>query len=277
MPVSAQPSSYLSDTIEALKRQVNELQRAVGRPVDQIRDSGDNVLHMAGGAEYPVLSARGQGTSLVLANGAVAVADENGRDTRPLAAQQFNGPVVGDSTGTHHGDVGTPTEAHNHYGDLHGNSYGFHFGPVGDGSTQNQINALNVFSTGHFGTQHGDVGTPAEFWQLYGTIHAPSERAWKRDLVPFDDAGRLLDATPAYRWRWARDRALVEGLDDDEHVGPMVDDVAALAPWLVRQPEGAPGRSLTDRDLVGVLWAALQQTRRRVDALEARAAANRTG
>lgn len=255
MPVTAVPESLLQ-RIAAMQRQIDELTRAVGRPSDQMRDDNDNVMHMVSGTANPVFGARGQDVSFSLYNGNVVVTDEMGRDTRPLTASTFNGPVTGDTTGVHHGDVGTSTESHNHYGDLHGNSYGFHFGPVGDGTTQNQINCLRIFHTGAY----GDVGDPAAFFQLYGTVHAPSERGLKVAEEPFE-AGAIIDAVPANRWRWD---PLVPHADGATHAGPMVDDVDEVAPWLVRR-SGAPdaARLLTDRDLIGVLWAALREERAR--------------
>jgi hypothetical protein len=260
MPVTPIPEEWLSAKIIAMQRQLDELSRAVGRPNDQVRDQNDNVVHMVPGAEYPVLGAKGQDISLTMANGAVAVTDGNGRDPRPLAASQFTGPVTGDTTGVHHGDVGTPTEAHSHYGDLHGNSYGFHFGPVGDGTTQNQINALNVFATGFF----GNIGIPGQNWTLYGNVVAPSERGLKADVRAFPEAGAVVDAAPSARWRWGS-----EAHDDgEEHAGPMVDDIAEVAPWLVRRHEDTDIRSLGDRDLIGVLWEALREARQRISVLE---------
>lgn len=257
MPVTQVPSKYLSDTINTMRRQLDELTRAVGRPAGAMRDGSDNVVEMVTGAAYPVLGARGQDVSLIMANGAATVADQTGRDPRPITAAVFNGPVQGDTTGVHHGDVGiSGTEFHNHYGDLHGNSYGFHYGAVGDGTTQYQINALNVYSTGHYGTQHGDVGTPTEFWQLYGTVHAPSERRMKTDVRHFPDAGMIVDTVPSHTWRWRPE----ENIDEHQHAGPMADDLAEAAPWLVRHHDGS-ARTYADRDLIGVLWAALREAR----------------
>jgi hypothetical protein len=270
MPVTPIPDQYLSQTIAAMQRQLNELTRAVGRPSDQVRDTNDNVLHMVNGTDYPVWGAKDHDVSIVMANGAVAVADGTGRTARPITAQTFYGPVQGDTTGVHHGDVGVNgSESYNHYGDLHGNSFGFHYGPVGDGATQNQINALNVFSTGHFGTQHGDVGVPGDNWALYGHVIAPSERRLKED-VRESPIGSLVDSVPAYRWRWRQ--KLTHGVD--EHTGPMVDDLAVHAPWLVR--DNAGNRSYELHDLIGVLWGALRESRAEVRALEARVSALET-
>lgn len=258
MPITPTLDTLLS-TIGDLQKQVNELTRAVSRPSDQVRDANDNVVHMVPGATYPVLGARGQDVSLVMANGAAAIGDGQGRDPRPITASNFNGPVTGDTHGVHHGDVGlSGTEFWHHYGDVTGNTFGFHYGPVGDGTTQYQINALNVFSTGFF----GNVGTPGQNWQLCGTVVAPSERRLKEDLQGFS-AGELVDAVPSYRWRWRR------RLKDDqhEHAGPMIDDLAQHAPWLVRGNE-IRGYGLSD--LIGVLWAALREERSRTAKLEAR-------
>jgi hypothetical protein len=269
MPLTPVPDQYLSSVIAKMQRQLDELTRAVGKPSDSVRDTDNNVLGMVPGVGYPVVAARGQDASLSMANGAVAVTDETGKNYRDVYARTVNGALTGDSHGVHHGDVGVAgLEFYNHYGDHHGNGYGFHYGPVGDGTTQNQINALNIFSTGHFGTQHGDVGTPTEFWQLYGTIHAPSERSWKTDVREFPEASRIVDEVPVFRWRWKP----AVGLDGDEHAGPMVGDVESVAPWLVRHSDGTAVRSLTDRDFVGVLWAALRDTRAQVRALENRVA-----
>lgn len=266
MPVTAVPDQYLTDKLVSMQRRLDDLARALGRPNDQIRDINDNVVQMLPGTDYPVWGNKDQDVSFIMANGAVAVGDATGRQARPISAQTFYGPVLGDTTGVHHGDVGVAgTEFHNHYGDLHGNSYGFHYGPVGDGATQNQINALNVFSTGHFGTQHGDVGTPTEFWQLYGTVHAPSERGLKTDEAPFN-GGPIVDAVPAPSWRWD---PLVRHDDGELHAGPMVDDIELVAPWLVRKPTDPEGaRMLSDRDLIGVLWSALRDARERISVLE---------
>lgn len=262
MPVTAVPERWLSDKLAAMQRQIDELSRAAGRPSDQVRDQNDNVVQMIAGAEYPVLGAKSQDVSVALAGGVAYVTDGNGRDTRPLVASQLYGPLAGDTTGVHHGDVGSLTETHNHYGDLHGNSYGFHFGPVGDGSTQNQINAANVFANGFF----GNVGIAGQNWTFYGTVVAPSECALKADVRDLTDAGDVVDAVPVYRWRWGS-----ESHDDGhEHVGPMVDDVDDAAPWLVRRSEDTDVRSLADRDLIGILWGALREARQRIAALEQR-------
>jgi Chaperone of endosialidase len=263
MPVTPTLDSFLG-RIAAMQRQLDELTRAVGRPSDQIRDTNDNVVHMVPGAENPILGARDQDIALSLTNGTVAVTDGVGRDPRPISASNFNGPVTGDTTGTHHGDVGTSSEFWHHYGDVTGNTFGFHYGPVGDGSTQYQINALNVFSTGHFGVQHGDVGVGGDNWQLHGTVIAPSERRLKEDIREFS-AGKLVDAVPSYRWKWRR--KLRD--DADEHAGPMVDDLAEHAPWLVR---GTKTRGYGVQDLVGILWAALREERVRTADLESRIA-----
>jgi hypothetical protein len=263
MPVTPTLDSLL-ERFANMQRQINELTRAVSRPSDQMRDNSDNVLHMVPGAENPVLGARDHDVSLSLSGGAVAVTDGVGRELRPISAKNFNGPVIGDTTGIHHGDVGTPTEAHNHYGDLHGNAFGFHYGPVGDGATQNQINALNIFSTGHFGVQHGDVGVTGDNWALFGHVIAPSERRLKEDIRELS-AGKLVDAVPSYRWKWRR--KLRD--DADEHAGPMVDDLAEHAPWLVR---GTKTRGYGVQDLIGILWAALREERVRTADLENRIA-----
>jgi hypothetical protein len=263
MPITPVPDQYLSQTLTRMQKQIEELSRAIGKPSDSVRDGNDNVLGLVAGSQYATLAARGQDASLVMGNGAVAVADETGRNLRPLASANFIGPVTGDTTGVHHGDVGTTTEAHNHYGDLHGNAFGFHYGPVGDGTTQNQINALNVFATGFF----GNVGIAGQNWTLFGTVVAPSERELKTDLRPYDDAGMLVDNVPAPRWRWRDD---TECRDEHEHVGPMIDDLAEHAPWLVRQYEDSEVRGYGDRDLIGVLWAALREERAHTRDLEMR-------
>lgn len=269
MPVSAVPTQFLSDTIVALRQQLDELTRAVGRPTTGLRDGNDNVLEVVEGSAWPVLRARGQGAALVLSNSALFAMDEIGRNAIPIVASTVYGALSGDSTGVHHGDVGSPTEAHNHYGDCHGNTYGFHYGAVGDGSTQYQINALNVFSTGHFGTQHGDVGVGGDNWALFGHVIAPSELSMKTAVREMVDAGDLIDRVPAYRWRW-RDGVFTDagepgpsavGTDTHEHAGPAVDDLAVEAPWLVRRHEGTTARGYGDRDLIGVLWAALRESR----------------
>lgn len=282
MPVTAVPESLLQ-RIAAMQRQIDELTRAVGRPSDQMRDDNDNVVHMVSGTSNAVLSARNQDVSFSLYNGNVVVADEGGRNTRPITASNFNGPVTGDTTGVHHGDVGTPTEPHNHYGDLHGNSYGFHYGAVGDGTTQNQINCLNIYHTGAYGrcfgevgqaggpffTTYGDVGNGSNFFQLFGTVNAPSERGLKVAEQPFE-AGIIVDAVPANRWEWD---PLLSHADGQTHAGPMVDDIDEVAPWLVRRPGDVDsGRMLADRDLIGVLWAALREERLRTTDLERRVA-----
>lgn len=285
MPPVATPTEYLSDTIRSLKQQVAELQRAMGRPTNQLRDGSDNVVHMAEGAGAPVVSARGQGVSLVMSSGKVAVADEQGRGSAPLTASGFTGPVTGDTYGTHHGDVGTATEAHNHYGDLHGNSYGFHYGAVGDGTTQNQVNALNVygvdfFATGRFHgelgvpggpyyTTYGDVGNSTNFFNLFGTVHAPSERGLKVGVEHFD-GGAVVDAVESPSWRWHPE---VNHDDGQRHAGPMADAIADVAPWLIRAPsDPEAARMLADRDLIGVLWNALRETRAKMAQLESRLA-----
>jgi len=270
MPVTKIPSEYLSDTIKSMQRQLDELQRAVGRPTSIMRDSSDNVVHMPGGSGVPVMSAKGQGVSLVMTNGTVTVADEQGRGTAPLATSMLNGPVTGDTYGVHHGDVGiSGVEFHNHYGDLHGNGFGFWYGPVGDGTTQNQINATNVFANGFF----GNVGIPGQNWTLYGTVVAPSEARLKRDVrLRQDDAGELVDAVPSYQWYWKPEVFSDEDGDTDEHehAGPLVDDLAEHAPWLVRQERDSDVRGYNDRDLIGVLWAALRDARARITELEKR-------
>lgn len=261
MPPTAMPSQFLSDTINALKRQVADLQRALGRPTSIMRDTSDNAVHLVDGQGAPVLAGKGQDASLTMAAGQVLVTDETGRAARPITASQFTGPLVGDSTGTHHGDVGTPTEAHVHYGDIHGNTYGFHYGPVGDGTTQNQINCLRIFHTGAY----GDVGDPATFFNLYGTVHAPSERGLKAGIQDFDGAA-VVDAVASPSWRWDPQ---VRHDDGQRHAGPMVDDIADIAPWLVRAPsDPEAARMLTDRDLIGVLWNALRATRATVTRLQ---------
>lgn len=261
MPPVAVPSEYLSDTIKVIKQQVAELQRAMGRPTSQLRDGDDNVVHMAEGGGAPVVSARGQGVSLLMSGGKVTVADEQGRGTAPLVASGITGPVTGDTYGTHHGDVGTPAEPHNHYGDVHGNTYGFHFGAVGDGSTQNQINCLRIFHTGAY----GDVGDPASFYNLYGTVHAPSERGLKAGIKDFDGSA-VVDAVESPSWRWDPE---VNHDDGQRHAGPMVDDIADIAPWLVRAPsDPEAARMLSDRDLIGVLWNALRGTRAQMAQLQ---------
>lgn len=269
MPVTPVPSQYLSDTLSRIQRQLDELGRAVGRPTSGMRDGSDNTVGMLEGHPYPVVAAHGQDASLVMGNSAVAVADETGRNLRPITAQTFYGPVTGDTTGVHHGDVGTPTETHNVYGDHHGNTYGFHFGAVGDGTTQYQINALNVYSTGFF----GNVGTPGQNWTLYGTVVAPSERRLKTEITTIPDPGGIVDAVPAYRWRW--DPTKLEDPDDHEHAGPMVDDLDRHAPWLVHREPGEP-RGYADRDLLGVLWEALRVERHRARTLTQRITALET-
>jgi hypothetical protein len=287
MPVTAVPQGLL-ERIAAMQRQLDEVSRAVGRPSDQIRDVNDNVVHMVPGAANPVLGAKNQDVSVSLVAGAVAVTDGQGRDARPISASSFNGPVTGDTTGVHHGDVGTPTEPHNHYGDLHGNAYGFHYGPVGDGTTQNQINCLNIFHTGAFGdchgrhfgevgasggpsfTTYGDVGNATNFFNLFGTVHAPSARSLKSDEKPLlTEAGAIVDGVPSTTWRWNRE---LKHNDDALHAGPMADDISKVAPWLVRK-SAEPGSPLmlSDRDLIGVLWGALREARQRITALEGKA------
>lgn len=269
MPVTPIPDQYLSQTIARMQKQIDELTRAVGKPTGTIKDDNNNALNMVPGSQYATLAARGQDASLVMGNGAVAIADETGRNFRPVAASNFIGPVTGDTTGVHHGDVGVAgMEFHNHYGDVHGNGYGFWYGPVGDGSTQNQINALNVFATGFF----GNVGIAGQNWTLFGTVVAPSERALKTDEREWPEAGELVDKVPANRWRW---HAGTEVYDGHEHVGPMIDDLAEHAPWLVRadDDDATVPRGYGDRDLIGVLWAALREERARSRDLESRIAA----
>lgn len=284
MPVTAIPDSYVSPRIAALQRRIAELERTVGKPTDHIRDTNDDVLTMPGSGN-PAIVGRGQDAGLSFSSGVVTVTDEQGRQNRPLVASGFTGPVTGDTTGVHHGDVGTSTETHNHYGDLHGNGYGFWYGPVGDGTTQNQVNALNVFgieihassrffgevgvpNTGPFFTTYGDVGNASNFFNIFGTVHAPSERGLKVDERPIDDAGAIIDAVPSHRWRWD---PMVRHDDKAEHAGPMVDDIDEVAPWLVRHnPDPESVRMLQDRDLIGVLWAALREERQHTADLERR-------
>jgi len=269
MPTTPLPSRHLSDDLVAIRKQLDELQRAVNRPAASIRDANNNVVQMVNSSTPgPVMAAPGHGVSLVMANGAVTVADEAGRNTAPLTASGFTGPVTGDTHGVHHGDVGVNgSEFYNHYGDLHGNGYGFWYGPVGDGTTQNQINATNVFATGFF----GNVGIPGQNWTLYGTVVAPSEARLKRDVtLRQDNAGQLVDAVPSYQWYWKPEAFN----DDNEHAGPLVDDLAEHAPWLVRQEHDSDPRGYNDRDLIGVLWAALRDARARITALETRLDSN---
>lgn len=280
MAVTAVPSQYLSDTIAQMQRQIADLQRAVGKPASSLADASNNSVHLADGSGAPVVAAKNQGVSMVMSGGAVTVADEQGRGTAPINASSFNGPVTGDTTGVHHGDVGTPTELHNHYGDLHGNSYGFHYGPVGDGTTQNQINALNIFGLeihgsrlfgelgaagGPFFTTYGDVGNGTNFFNLFGTVHAPSEGRMKINAKPLKNAGAIVDQVPISTWNW--DPRLNHG-DSFDHAGPMAEDVEIVAPWLIRKLDGDGPRLLSDRDLIGVLWAALQEARARIVQLE---------
>lgn len=273
MPITPAPRNYLSDRLVAIQRQLDEVTRAVGRPSDQVQDANGNVIHMPGAA-IPVIAGRGQDVGISLSNGAATITDGSGRDSKPLTAQQFNGPVIGDTTGVHHGDVGVSgTEFYSHYGDLHGNSYGFHFGPVGDGTTQNQINALNVFATGVF----SNIGIPGQNWTLYGTVVAPSERRLKTDITDVPAASAIIDAVPSYRWRWRTTIAdtvehVTNTQDADMHAGPMVDDLATHAPWLIRQDPDSGSRGYNDRDLIGVLWAALREERQRTVQLEQRIA-----
>jgi hypothetical protein len=269
MPITQIPAGYLSDTLAKMQKQIDELTRAVGRPNDQIRDVNDNVVEMVPGTSGPVIAGRSHDVGISLADGSATVTDGAGRDTKPLAAQSFNGPLVGDSTGTHHGDVGVSgTEFYNHFGDQHGNCYGFHYGPVGDGASQSQINALNIFSTGHFGTQHGDVGIPGDNWALFGHVIAPSERAMKHRVRSVQDtAGMLVDIVESFAWHWRPDAG---HLDDDRHVGPMVDDIETVAPWLVHRPDPQGPRHLVDRDLIGILWAALREERAKTIHMEYR-------
>lgn len=166
-----------------------------------------------------------------------------------------NGQLNGDSYGVHHGEVGTPSEAHTTYGDSHGTLFGEH-GVPGQGWHS-------------YITCHGNVGVGGDNWTLFGTVVAPSERSLKAEIRGFPDAGALIDAIPVYRWRWATDAHD----DGHDHAGPMVDDFAEHAPWLVRATEGTTIRSLADRDLIGVLWAALRESRGQVTALEDRVTA----
>jgi len=262
MPITAIPQDWISVKLAEMQRRLDDLARSVGKPSDQVRDSNDNVVHMVPAAT-PTIAGRSQGVGLSFAAGAVTVTDELGRGTQPITASRFNGPVTGDTTGVHHGDVGTPTEAHNHYGDLHGNSFGFHYGPVGDGTTQNQINCLRIFHTGAY----GNVGDPGAFFDIYGTVHAPSEGYLKVDAKPLNGAAGIVDAVPIATWQWHPDCSHADGYD---HAGPMVEDVARVAPWLVRQADPEGPRLLSDRDLIGVLWAALREERQHTAALAVR-------
>lgn len=274
MPVTPLPDQHLAQTISRMQKQINELTRAIGKPSDSVRDNNNNVVALVPGTQYATLASRGQDASLVMGNASVTVADETGRNTRPIAAANFVGPLTGDSTGIHHGDVGTTTEAHNHYGDLHGNGYGFWYGPVGDGTTQNQINATNVYANffyGDGGVSGSNFNYNGQFWgTLHGNVVAPSEARMKTEVKGCRAAGWVVDEVPAYRWRWRQD-AMPAGRqpDTDEHVGPMVDDLAEVAPWLIRDVDGDT-RGYSDRDMIGLLWAALRETRGQLKALSAR-------
>lgn len=265
MPITAVPQDWVSAKFVEMQRRLDDLARAVGKPSDQVRDSNDNVVHMVP-SSAPTIAGRSQGVGLSFASGTLTVTDEQGRGTQPITASNFNGPVTGDTHGVHHGDVGiNGVEFWNHYGDLHGNSYGFHYGPVGDGATQNQINCLRIFHTGAY----GNVGDPGAFFDIYGTVHAPSESSLKVGAKPLNDAARIVDAVPIATWQWGDDCPHADGYD---HAGPMVEDVARAAPWLVRQADADGPRLLSDRDLIGVLWAALREERQHTVALERRVA-----
>jgi hypothetical protein len=303
MPVNTAPESWLSSKLAAMQRQLDEVTRAVGRPTDQIRDVNDNVVTMPGSGS-PAIVGRGHDVGISFQDGVATVTDEQGQSVRQLKASLITSDVVGNVSGTHFGDVGTPSFTYNHYGDLHGNSFGFHYGAVGDGTTQNQVNALNVFHTGAYGTVFGEIGVPGQLWNayvtvrgrclaevgqaggpffttygdvgnstnffnLFGTVHAPSERRMKTEIRTLYEAGSIIDHVPSLRWRWRPD---MQHADEYEHVGPMVDDIAEVAPWLVRHSDGEGPRTLQDRDLIGVLWAALREERQRTTRLEERIA-----
>ena len=153
--------------------------------------------------------------------------------------------------------AGTPSALYDHWGDSHG----IHFGQCGTPGAPYE----------HWGDNHGknfgDVGTGGQNWNLCGTVIAPSERSMKADIRDFTDAGSIVDAAPAYRWRWGADTPGAWGRD--EHAGPMVDDLDTSAPWLVRHPTEPGSRSYQDRDLIGVLWAALREERTRAKEMAA--------
>lgn len=61
-------------------------------------------------------------------------------------------------------------------------------------------------------------------------------------------------------WSWSEPEAA------PKHYGPMAEDLAALAPDLVRADPTDPTQVFTDvRDLLGVLWAAVRQLNQKVD------------
>ncbi len=196
------------------------------------------------------------------------------------------------------GEIGVPGQAWNAYATLQGNSNGTHYGDVhgtvyGEIGTSNQrFNHWGDCNGTHFGNVQGvlfgEHGIAGQGWNSYitcygdshgthyGAVVAPSERFLKTDIREIADvAGDLIDAVPVYRWRWRETEELYGGSDEYEHIGPMVDDLDTHAPWLVRHPDpplNGP-RGYNDRDLIGVLWGALRESRERITALETRIAA----
>lgn len=233
------PTSTL-EHLKTLQDTQTQLARAFGRGQPALRDPAGNILALNPDSPTPLLAAQGHGVALSMADRTLTVTTEDGQAKQGIAADTVNVDSAVNATYLNASDsVHAPTMYASTKFD--GDTYGTHFGNVGDSS--------NAYT-------------------LYGYVAAPSERALKHDIKEFD-AGALVDAIPSPQWRYI---PAAFGTDKHEHAGVMVDDIAEHAPWLVRRDPGTRHRHYNPSDLIGVLWAALRESRHRATELETRVA-----
>lgn len=281
------------DYISTLGDNQADLSRALGRGQPALR-AGDNVLALDAQSGTPLLSAQGHGVALGMQDNQLRVVDETNTSLRDIRVstiasdsyytedclrvygeigdpgQEWHayitshgthiGQVNGDSYGTHFGEIGRNGGPYfTHWGDTHGNTWGFHTGDT-SGTSNGRHNGDNYGTNfgdlrgNSFGVHNGDV---------YGNVFPPCSRTVKENIRDITDPLGIVDAVPSSRFNY---RGSIDPGHD--HAGPMVEDILRHAPWLVRTRPESEDQVASDRDLIGVLWAACRELSKRVAQLE---------
>lgn len=263
-----------------------EVVRAVGRGASALRDDSQNVIEMTSGSTQPTLMSVPEDVAVQWNSGTLAVVDPTTAEKRDFSARQggFSGQVTADTMGTNVLGVGTVNAAtvtagtaKMNGGNVSGDTAGFNTLGVGTVNAGQVNTGTTYMRGGSVGVPGGNVTTdPAGsinsslfYGGTYfghgsfdnGYLVSDARRKTAFEEVDPADVDTLRNV-PVYSWRWKADS---ESNDDRVHVGPVAQDMPAIA------VAGDDDRLAIDHmTYSGLLLALVQRQGREIQALSAR-------
>lgn len=272
----------------------DELARAAGKGSTALRDSSGNVLQMDANAPYPLLRPMGVDGSMAFApDGTVKIISPDTLEDRNMTARdvlssgRVDGKFVGAAQmGTNELGVGLVKAARMTAGPVNIDGNGILTPGIGVGGRAD----VGRLTCGPVNIDFNGIATPGlaaggtvgaargSFNDLsYGRLVPHSAERLKHDRRPLErtEALSAIGAVSWDKWRYRKTPEITEAQAEQEHIGPMADELAEhplLSALVVRdEDDRIEGYELTS--LVGVLGKAVADLaaevadlRRRVEA-----------